>query len=82
MELLIFKIFLIVITIRIIYLMIYHLFIVFYDKATDDAVNDILNNPREYVRTDHMSKFMGDMIWFYIFLKLLWCVFSGNIIIN
>lgn len=82
MELLIFKIFLIAITIIIIYLMISHLFVVFYDKATDDAVNDILDNPREYVRTDHMCKFMYDMIWLYIFLKLLWCVFSGNITIN
>lgn len=82
MELLIFKIFLIVITIIIIYLMISHLFVVFCDKATDDAVNDILNDPRKYVRTDHMCKFMYDMIWLYIFLKLLWCVFSGNITIN
>lgn len=82
MELLIFKFFLIVIVIRIIYLMIFHLFIVFYDKATDDAVNDILNNPREYVRTDHMFKFMCDMILFFIFLKLLWCIFSGNVTIN
>ena len=82
MELLIFKIFLIAIIIIIVYLMISHLFVVFYDKSTDDAVNDILNDPRKYVRTDHMLKFMGDMIWFYIFLKLLWGVFSGNIMIN
>ena len=80
MELLIFKFFLIVIIIRIIYLMIFHLFIVFYDKATDDAVNDILNNPREYVRTDHMCKFMYDMIWLYIFIRILLYVFSAKII--
>ena len=80
MELLIFKIFLIAITIIIIYLMLSHLFVVFYDKATDDAVNDILNDPRKYVRTDNMCKFMYDMLWLYIVVRILLYVFSVKII--
>ena len=60
--------------------MLSHLFVAFYDKATDDAVNDILNDPRKYVRTDHMCKFMYDMIWLYIFIRTLLYVFSVKII--
>ena len=80
MELLIFKIFLIAITIIIIYLAISHLFVVFYDKATDDTVNDILNDPRKYVQADHMCKFMYDMIWLYIVVRILLYVFSAKVI--
>ena len=80
MELLIFKIFLIAITIIIVYLMISHLFVVFYDKSTDDAVNDILNDPRKYVRTDHMCKFMYDMIWLYIVVRILLYIFSAKVL--
>lgn len=82
MELLIFKIVLILLTIRIIYLIAKHLIIVFWDKATKDTVSEILKDPEYYVREDHICKFMYDMVWLYIFIKLIIGVFSGQIIFN
>ena len=82
MELLILKIFLIFITIRIICLIVGHLYIVFSNDANELAVKEILDNPREYVRTDHMYKFMYDMLWLYIFVRLLWGVFFENLILK
>ena len=78
----IFKIALVFLTIRIIILIVGHLYIVFFKEANELAVRKILENPQEYVRTDHMCKFMYDMVWFYIFVQLLLGVFSGNLIIS
>lgn len=77
----IFKIVLIFLTIRIIILIVGHLYIVFFKEANELVVRKILENPQEYVRTDHMCKSMDDMVWFYIFVQLLLSVFSGNLII-
>lgn len=82
MEMTIFKIALVFLTIRIIILIVGHLYIVFFKEANELAVRKILENPQEYVRTDHMCKFMYDMVWFYIFVQLLFGVFSGNLIIS
>ncbi len=79
MELFIFKIALIILTIRIIYLIVKHLIIVFWDKATKDTVSEILKDPEYYVRVDHMCKFMYDMVWLYIFIRLIVGVFSGKL---
>ena len=82
MGMTIFKIALVFLTIRIIILIVGHLYIVFFKEANELAVRKILENPQEYVRTDHMCKFMYDMVWFYIFVQLLFGVFSGNLIIS
>lgn len=82
MEIAIFKIVLIFLIIRIIILIIGHLCIVFSKEGNELAVKKILENPQEYVRTDHMCHFMYDMLWLYIFVRLLLGVFSGNLIIS
>ena len=82
MELLILKIVLIVLIVRLIFLTIGHVCVVFWDKATDDMVSQILKDPREYVRTEHMCKFMYNMIWFYLLIKILIGAFSNQITIN
>lgn len=82
MGLLVFKIILIILTIRIIWLIIEHLIITFWDKATKDYVTEILKDPEHYVREDHACKFMYDMIWLYLFIKILISAFTGQITIN
>ena len=82
MGLLVFKIILIILTIRIIWLIIGHLIITFWDKATEDYVTEILKDPKGYVREDHACKFMYDMIWLYLFIKILIGAFTGQITIN
>ena len=81
-ALLIIKIILIVLLIRIIVLSLIHLIISFYDEATKIAVDEILKDPKEYVRYDHICKFMVNMIWLIIFIKLLIIAFNGNIDIS
>lgn len=81
-SLLILKIILIALLLRIIWLIIYHLFVVFYDKATEDIISEILKNPKEYIRSEHMCSFLYDMVWLYIFIKLTICAFSGQITID
>ena len=82
MALTIIKIVLILLMIRVIGLTIGHLVIVFWDYATDYAVKQIMENPEEYVRTEHICKFMYNMIWIVVFIQLLRAAFSGHIILN
>jgi len=82
MALTIIKIVLIILMIRVIGLTIGHLVVVFWDYATDYAVKQIMENPEEYVRTEHICKFMYNMIWIAVFIKLLYAAFSGHIILN
>ena len=46
------------------------------------AVEQITKDPEEYVRTDHICKFMYNMIWIVVFIKLLYAAFNGNVTIN
>jgi len=76
------KIVLIILMIRVIGLTIGHLVTVFWDPATKMAVEQITKDPEDYVKTDHMCKFMYNMIWIFVFIKLLYAAFSGYIEIN
>ena len=82
MTLTIIKIVSIILMIRLIALTIGHLVIVFWNPATKMAAEQITKDPEEYVRTDHICKFMYNMVWLAIFIKLLICAFSGKIIIS
>jgi len=82
MTLTIIKIVLIILMIRVIGLTIGHLVTVFWDPATKMAVEQITKDPEDYVRTDHICKFMYNMIWIVVFFKLLFAAFSGHIEIN
>jgi hypothetical protein len=82
MILIIIKIVLIILLVRVIALTIGHLTIVFWDHATKMGVDEIMKNPEEYVRTEHMCKFMYNMIWIAVFIKLLYAAFTGHIEIN
>ena len=82
MTLTIIKIVLIILMIRVIGLTIGHLVTVFWDPATKMAVEQITKDPEDYVRTDHICKFMYNMIWIVVFFKLLYAAFSGYIEIN
>jgi len=82
MTLTIIKIVLIILMIRVIGLTIGHLVTVFWDPATKMAVEQITKDPEDYVRTDHICKFMYNMIWIVVFFKLLYAAFSGHIEIN
>ena len=82
MALTIIKIVLIILMIRVIGLTIGHLVIVFWDYATKLEVERITKNPEEYIKTDHMCKFMYNMIWIVVFIKLLYAAFTGHIQIN
>ena len=82
MTLTIIKIVLIILMIRLIALTIGHLVIVFWNPAAKMAAEQITKDPEEYVRTDHICKFMYNMIWIVVFFKLLYAAFSGHIEIN
>lgn len=82
MGLIIIKIVVIILLIRVIALSIGHLIIVFYDEANKMAVEKITKDPENYVKTDHMCKFMYNMIWIVIFVKLLYAAFIGHITIE
>jgi hypothetical protein len=82
MILIIIKIVLIILLVRVIALTIGHLTIVFWYHATKMGVDEIMKNPEEYVRTEHMCKFMYNMIWIVIFIKLLYAAFTGHITFN
>ena len=73
---------LIILIVRVIALTIGHLVTVFWDPATKMAVEQITKDPEDYVRTDHICKFMYNMIWIVVFFKLLYAAFSGHIEIN
>ena len=79
MTLTIIKIVLIILMARLIVLIIGHLLTVFWDPATKMAVEQITKDPEEYVRTEHICKFMYNMIWIVVFIKLLYAAFSGHI---
>ena len=82
MVLTIIKIVLIILMIRVIVLTIGHLVVVFYNEATKKAVEQITKDPEDYVKTDHICKFMYNMIWIVVFIKLLYAAFTGHIEIN
>ena len=82
MTLLIIKIVLIILMVRVIVLTIGHLLTVFWNPFTKIAVEQITKDPEDYVRTDHICKFMYNMIWVYVFIQLLRAAFSGHIEIN
>jgi hypothetical protein len=82
MTLTIIKIVLIILMIRVIVLSLGHLSVVFYNEATKMAVEQITKDPEDYVKTDHICKFMYNMIWIAIFIKLLYAAFFGHIEIN
>ena len=82
MTLIIIKIVLFILLIRIIFLTIGHLVIVFYKDATKMAVKEIMKDPEDFVRSEHICKFMNNMIWFAIFIQLLIAAYNGRIIIN
>ena len=82
MALTIIKIVLIVLIVRAIALSIGHLVTVFWDPATKMAVEQITKDPEDYVKTDHICKFMYNMIWIVVFIKLIIAAFNGNIVIN
>lgn len=62
MVLTIIKIALIILMIRVIDLTIGHLVTVFWNPATKMVVEQITKDPEDYVRTDHICKFMYNMI--------------------
>ena len=82
MTLTIIKIVLIILMICVIGLTIGHIVTVFWDPATKMAVEQITKDPEDYVKTDHICKFMYNMIWIVVFFKLLYAAFSGHIEIN
>jgi len=82
MILTIIKIVLIILIVRVIVLTIGHLVTVFYDPATKMAVEQITKDPEDYIKTDHMCKFMYNMIWIVVFIKLLYAAFTGHVEIN
>jgi len=82
MKLTIFIIILFILLIRVIFLTCGHLTIVFYKEATNMAVKKISENIEEYVKSEHMIKFMNNMIWIFLFIILLIAAFKGNITIQ
>lgn len=79
MELLIFKIVIIVCLIRLIFLQVGHLTVAFYKEANKMQVNEILKDPEKYVRYDHLETFMTNMIWLVFIIALIVAAFSGNV---
>jgi phosphatidylglycerophosphatase A len=82
MEILIFKIVVIILLIRVIILSVGHLIIVFWEEATKMAVEEILKDPAKYIRDEHIGTFFTNMIWVMIFISLLIAAFKGNVIIS
>ena len=82
MEILIFKIVVIILLIRVIALSIGHLLIVFWNEGTKMAVEELLKNPIKYIKDEHIGIFYTNMIWVMIFVILLIGVFKGNITFN
>lgn len=55
------------------------LLVVFYQKATEKVVEEVLKNPSKYVRTEYMVKFIRNMVYLYIVIMILMMLFRGNI---
>ena len=79
MELLIFKIVIIVCLIRLIFLQIGHLYISFNKEGNKMQVDEILKDPEKYVKWDHLETFMTNMIWLVFIIALIVAAFSGNV---
>ena len=79
MELLIFKIIVIGCLIRLIFLQVGHLFIAFNKEGNKMQVDEILKDPEKYVRYDHLSIFMTNMIWAVFIIALIVAAFFGNV---
>ena len=71
-----------ILLIRVIVLIAIHLTVVFYDKATKHAVEHIMKDPYDFVRSEHICKFFYNMIWVVVFVKLLIALFTGHVEIN
>ena len=82
MELLIFKIIVIILLVRIVYLICKNLLIVFNAKVRKFTIETILKDIDEYVSYEHMCNFFINCIWLYILIRLLIAAYSGNITIN
>ena len=46
------------------------------------AVKEIMEDPEDFVRSEHMCKFMYNMIWILLFINLLYAAYTGHITIN
>lgn len=79
MELLLFKIITIGCLIRLILLQVGHLYTAFSEYGNKMQVDEILKNPEEYVKYDHMGTFMTNMIWAVFIIALIVAAFSGNV---
>lgn len=79
MELLIFKIIVIVCLIRLIFLQVGHLYIAFNKDGNKMQVDEILKDPEKYVKYDHLETFMNNMIWLVFIIALIVAAFSGNV---
>ena len=79
MELLIFKIIVIGCLIRLIFLQVGHLYIAFNKEGNKMQVDEILKDPEKYVRYDHLSIFMTNMIWAVFIIALIVAAFSDNV---
>lgn len=55
------------------------LLVVFYQKATEKVVEEVLKNPSKYVRQEYMVKFFRNMVYLYIVIMILMMLFRGNI---
>ena len=82
MELLIFKIIIILLLIRIVYLICKNLLVVFNDKVRKFTIETMLKDIDEYVRYEQMCNFFINCVWLYILIKLIIAAYSGNITIN
>ena len=82
MELLIFKIIFIILTIRIVFLQFMHCLAIFWDEATNDLVNIMMKDPAKYIRDEHFEKLMDNCVWLMIFIILLVAAFNGNVTIS
>ena len=82
MTIIIIKIVLVVLLLRVITLTVGHLIVVFYKDATKMAVKEIMKDPEDFVISEHMCKFMYNMIWIVVFIRLLIAAYNERIIIN
>ena len=80
MGLIILKIVLIILLIRLVALQICHLFIAFDKDGNKMQVDEILKDPKKYVRYDHLETFIDNMFWLMIIWILLRAAFTGNVI--
>ena len=80
MGLIILKVILIILLVRLVALQIGHLLILFNNKTTKMAVDEILKDPEKYVRYDHLDKFIDNMFWVMLIWIFIRAAFTGNVI--